>query len=629
MNPAGARVDQRGKRIQVGGNQFPEGPVFQHQPHEGMAVFQFREGLLVSGIIPAGALFGFGIERQLLENDLAHLSGRGEVQQRIFRQRTRLLLDLRQLDAQCGGIIAQRLRIHPHAGMLHVGKHLDQRHFHLSIEVPEVLFPQFQAQQRSQRIERHRLPAGARKILRRSVHGSGYRGGEKIEGRLGRSLFHRSGSGRTRIEVDIQVGIAQNLEFVRPLGIEQVVHQLRIVQFAVQFDAVLQKEEQRALEVEPALDDRLIRHQAAEFQGCRIQYGILLVAGHYGPGRFEIHRSAQDGDRTATSGSCRGEHRLRRLLPTIHRRFGRGLPGGNLSFRGRKQSLERIEFKVVEELRHGSIIPSPQTQRRFVILEADIRADGGQRLAQADIGLRRAERLLHARRQFGDVGVDVLHGAILRDQFPGADLSHAGHALDVVGGVAPDGENVDDMLGIRDAVGLAQARLVEDLGLTAAFSGFVLVDMVVDNLPQVLVRGHHVNVKAPQRLSRCHRPDHVVRLESRLHQHGNLQRFENLLQGLQRGMYQLGRGGAVGLVIGTQLMAESLGVRIEHHGQVGGLFPADQLQEEFRKTEQNGGILPFRIDHGTPQECIIHPENQRMTIYEKKPVHRKSFILQI
>ena len=42
------------------------------------------------------------------------------------------------------------------------------------------------------------------------------------------------------------------------------------------------------------------------------------------------------------------------------------------------------------------------------------------------------------------------------------------------------------------------------------------------------------------------------------------------------------------------------------------------------KTENYGGVHPFRIYHGMPHECVVHSENLCMAVYKKYSVHTLS-----
>ena len=68
-------------------------------------------------------------------------------------------------------------------------------------------------------------------------------------------------------------------------------------------------------------------------------------------------------------------------------------------------------------------------------------------------------------------------------------------------------------------------------------------------------------------------------------------------------------------------MPERLGRRVEHHGQMGRLFPGDEFQQVFGEPVENGGILSLRIDHRPAQEGVVHPENEGMPVNQVQCIH--------
>ena len=137
-------------------------------------------------------------------------------------------------------------------------------------------------------------------------------------------------------------------------------------------------------------------------------------------------------------------------------------------------------------------------------------------------------------------------------------------------------------------------------------------------LAVVFVWSDHVYVEALGGAAHGHRAYHIVGLETLYHQHRNIEGLNDGSQGLKRVDYQLRSFTAIGLVLRVQLITESASGRVETHCDVSGVLPVDKFQEILCKAEQNGCILALGINHGTPQEGIIHFENERVAVYEKK-----------
>ena len=99
----------------------------------------------------------------------------------------------------------------------------------------------------------------------------------------------------------------------------------------------------------------------------------------------------------------------------------------------------------------------------------------------------------------------------MRDQIARALLADAGHALDVVDGVAHQREHVHD-LRRRDAEFLLDARGVVPRAFVARV---VDADAVADELEEVFVAGDDRDLRCPAAAAlRRERADHVVGLEA-------------------------------------------------------------------------------------------------------------------
>ena len=232
--------------------------------------------------------------------------------------------------------------------------------------------------------------------------------------------------------------------------------------------------------------------------------------------------------------------------------------------------------------------------------------------------LRRAELLLLPRRQFIQMRIDPLHGTVLAQQLRGAHGAHALHAGDIVRGVAADGQDVHHLDRRGDLPLLTDLRGPQQLVLSPALARTQLEDAGADQLAVILVRGDHVDLEPLAGEAPGRGADHVVGLEAGNHQHRDIQRLDDLRQGLQRLDHQRGRLAAVGLVGRIHLVAEGAARRVETDRDMGRVLPVDEFEQVFRESEQDGGIHPLRVDHGPSEEGVIHLEDERMAVDQKK-----------
>ena len=178
-------------------------------------------------------------------------------------------------------------------------------------------------------------------------------------------------------------------------------------------------------------------------------------------------------------------------------------------------------------------------------------------------------------------GVHILDGVVIGQQFLGAHGAHAGHAGDVVGAVALQTENIDELLGAFDAVLLANLLRTEDFRRLAHLAWLVHLDVGRHQLAVVLVGGHHIDLKTLYLGVLGQGAHHVVGLIA-VHLHnGHAEGLEDALD-IGHGVDDIvGRGFAVGLVLLKLGVAESGRTRVKRHGDVGRLLVLHQLVEHI------------------------------------------------
>ena len=243
--------------------------------------------------------------------------------------------------------------------------------------------------------------------------------------------------------------------------------------------------------------------------------------------------------------------------------------------------------------------------------------DGDQGLGKGHVRLRFLELGLLLGREFVQVGVDVLHTAVLGNELGGAHFAHAFHAGHVVGGVSADGQHVNDLRGRGDAPFFAEGGAVHQFVVGPALAGLQLESVWADKLAVVLVGRYHVHVQAVRCELRGGRAQDVIGLEALDHEDGNVHALHQLREGLQGLDDQLGGRGARAFIGGIHLVAERASRRVEGHGDVRGLLPFDEFQQVFGESEEDGHVRPLGIDHRPSQERVVHFEHQRVPVYKE------------
>ena len=236
------------------------------------------------------------------------------------------------------------------------------------------------------------------------------------------------------------------------------------------------------------------------------------------------------------------------------------------------------ERRQLDRLQKGDQLPGIEVRH----------AGGGKRRAGIDIVVERDQLARHARLvgiggdQLAALGLLDLIGAgeqrievaVFADQRARRLDADAGDAGDVVGGVADQGLDVDDLLGrhaeiIDDALAV-EAALGPVAGL-AAGAGFEIVELdgVGDELHQVLVGGDDEHVGAGGARLLGVGGDDVVGLVARLLHRLEAEGAHRLAHEGELRLEVVGHLAAGALVVGVDLLAEGLLRLVEDDCQVG------------------------------------------------------------
>ncbi len=214
-------------------------------------------------------------------------------------------------------------------------------------------------------------------------------------------------------------------------------------------------------------------------------------------------------------------------------------------------------------------------------------------MAEFNVIPRLLELHLLPRCQLVQMPVDLFHGAIFRDQPARSDLSYTFDSWHVVGCVPADRQHLDDLVRRLDSVFSADFLHADDLVVVACLAGFVLPDVRLDQLPVILVRGHHEDIQPFCCTAFRHGADHIVRLEAFQHQGLDVHGLAEFHQRLQRVYHQLRSLLAVRLVPGVHLVSERSSRGIERYGEVLRFLTVQKFKNIFGESVKNGCVSPF------------------------------------
>ena len=211
------------------------------------------------------------------------------------------------------------------------------------------------------------------------------------------------------------------------------------------------------------------------------------------------------------------------------------------------------------------------------------------------------------------MGQQILDAAKVGDEFHGGLLTHAGAARYVVGTVAHEAQNVDDLLGRVDAVFglyLVGAQYLE----VAAELGAIHEDVGRYQLSVVLVGGHHVGIEILLLGQFGQGAYHVVGLEAGHLDDGDVVGLDNLLDDGHRVAYHLGCLLTLGLVLLVGLVTEGGTLGVEPHGDVRRILFLEQLFECIDKPQNGRSVYTFGVDSGVLDECVVRAVDERVGV---------------
>ncbi len=211
MQSARGGVDELGEAIEIGAHQLADGAVLQYQRDDGVLIRELGEDVFGGGVLLGGGARRLVGHLQLLVEYVAQLLRRADVEA-FAGQPVDFLLDGVALLGELPRIFPQRLNVDTNAFLLHIHQHIHQRKLYLLIEMLELGVAQ---------LRRH----------------------EGVE------LPHSRHLCGLALEFIAQHGGADEVERVAHLGVDEVMRQLHIEDFAPQGDFEFSKDIFEVLEV--------------------------------------------------------------------------------------------------------------------------------------------------------------------------------------------------------------------------------------------------------------------------------------------------------------------------------------------------------------------------------------------
>ena len=278
------------------------------------------------------------------------------------------------------------------------------------------------------------------------------------------------------------------------------------------------------------------------------------------------------------------------------------------------ESAQRAEFVFFEEIGDLCIITAGNRHILSLDVKCDISLYGHKLMAESYVVSGVFESLPLFRSEFPDMFIYISYSAVFPYKLACSNLSDSLHSRDIVRGVAAYRQYLDNLFRLADTVFLTDFLRVYKFDLAACLAGLVLDNGRRDQLAVILVRRNHICREAFLLGALGHGTDYIVGLVTSYHQYRNLQSFAQFRQRFKRIYHQLGRLGTCSLVFRIHFVSECTSGRVEGYRYVCRLLSFYKFQDVFGESEENGHVSSLGIDHGASEKCIIHLENQSMSI---------------
>ncbi len=638
------------KRIDIGALQLLQLAVFQDGLHDGMGVLQRAQHILAGGVLARARLLRRLADPQLFEQDLAQLPGRVEIETHPGQFHDPFI-EREQFLVQFPAERLQHAHIERDTLPLHVGQYAGERHLDPQEELLQLVLLQSGQEHLLQlpgdvRILRavlfHRLQIGL-------AHGA-------------QGLVLRSDQGFNAHRPVLQEGLGEEIHVVLQLGLQQVVghhgiehgsldvhavaaHHLHVV-LQVLRHLFLRRVLQQRLEDAHHLSGfgRVLGHHhvvagmllpaeghAHEVRRMLVQAGGLRIEAERGLllelGREHVHAFARVHKMVRVRGGGDGGEVAQFDLGLLRVRSGTGeqvaLGLGRLQFPlllAQHALAQRGEFELAEHLEHLLLVGGIEVERLVVQFHGYIGDDGSEALAHAPLFGVGTYVLLLLALQFIDALEHALQAAELLHQFHGGLLADPGNAGDVVHCIAHEAQDVLHLLGRpQPAPPLAHLLGAHDLGLPTALPGLVDHDPVGYELPEILIGRDHEGDIALGFGFFGQGADHIVGLEAIAFDHGDVEGLDDAADVGHVAPDVVGHFLPVGLVFGMLGLA-GCSARIEDHGDVGGFFPVDQVQQRGGEPERGTGVEALAVHPWCTDEAEVGPVDQRVGIEQEEPL---------
>ena len=293
--------------------------------------------------------------------------------------------------------------------------------------------------------------------------------------------------------------------------------------------------------------------------------------------------------------------------------------GGARGLGGVQARQERAELQLLIYIAQLVEVGLGAQQVGGALRDGYVGLDGDQEFREGDLLGVGLDLLLQRAFERGDVLKQVLDRAPLVDELGGRLLADSRASRHIVGDVALEGQQVDDLRGRGDAVAVAHLLGAAHLEALALERRPVHEHAVGDQLAVVLVGRHHICGEALLGGDDGEGADDVVGLVVLHLDHADAVGADDAFDVWDGEGDVLGLLVALCLVLGVGLVAEGFAVgRVEADGHVGGILLAEDLLERVAEAENGRGVAAVGGDPRRAYQRVVGAVNQRVCVQQKQ-----------
>ena len=274
-----------------------------------------------------------------------------------------------------------------------------------------------------------------------------------------------------------------------------------------------------------------------------------------------------------------------------------------------------LKFQFGEDFGESGCVGLLNLQRVEIEFYRNVGAYGSQELRHAYVVDSRLDLFAQLAFNLGSRGEHVVDAAEFAYELGGGLRTHAGASREVVGRIAHQRQEVDDLSrGVEFVLG---AHLVGAHSfVSAAVTWPEYEHVVAHQLAIVLVGREHIGRDAGSSSLGCERTDDIVSLETVHLQHRDVHSLNDALYDRHRSAYVFGCLLALCLVRRECLVAKRLAM-VERHTDMCGLLFGENLVESIDKSHHGRGVHALGIDARIFDERIICTVDERVSVEKK------------